>query len=141
VAAWIPLSLAASLVMTGRQRLLVASISGVVPALLAGLFLAGRTAEGHADLPHSVWQIALGSISVAATAWLFGTALRDGQISASCGERALVAWLAACAVGSCIYILAGPLNLSDLVLMAGLLALPLAPFAAAPLALAWNRHR
>jgi hypothetical protein len=141
IAAWIPLSLGASLVLTGRQRLLVFSLSGIIPVLLAGLFLAGRAAEGHADLPHSVWQITLGSISTTVTAWIFVIALRRGHVSASCGARTLAAWLAACAVGSCIYILVGPLNLSDLVLMAGLLALPLAPIAAAPLALAWNRHR
>jgi hypothetical protein len=78
---------------------------------------------------------------MAATAWLFVAARRGGQIGTSFSTKAATAWLAACAVGGCIYILVGPLNLSDLVLMGGVLALPLAPLAAAPLALAWNRHR
>jgi hypothetical protein len=141
VAAWIPLSLSASLVLTGRQRLLVASISGAVPLLLAGLFLAGRAAEGHGDGPHRAMQFLLGSTCVAATAALFAVAVRRGQIGAAVGLSLLVAWLMACAAGACVYILIGPLYVSDLVLMAGLIALALAPLAAAPLALAWNRHR
>jgi hypothetical protein len=141
VAAWIPLSLAASLVLTGRPRLLVSVVAGSVPALLAGLFLASRAAEGQPGVPAAAWHFVIGSISMAATAWLFVAARRGGQIGASFSVKAATAWLAACAVGGCIYILVGPLNLSDLVLVGGVLALPLASLAAAPLALAWNRHR
>jgi hypothetical protein len=141
VAAWIALSLSASLVLTGRQRLLAAGTSCAIPLLLTGLFLAGRAAEGSADLPQSVWQIVIGSISMAATTWVFVAALRRGQIGLARGVRLLAGWLLACAAGACIYILVGPLYVSDLVLMAGLMALALAPLAAAPLALAWNRHR
>ena len=59
VAAWIPLSLAASLVLTGRPRLLVSVVAGSVPALLAGLFLASRAAEGQPGVlppPGILWS-------------------------------------------------------------------------------------
>ncbi|MBI3866175.1 MAG: hypothetical protein HY290_30210 [Planctomycetia bacterium] len=140
--AWVALSLAASLVLTGRQALLIGFVAGGVPVFLVMLFLAERANSGSASvLPAVVWQCLTGVAGLAGTAAVWAVALRRKQVEAETCGLALAGWLALCAVGAGIYFLIGPLEPAHLVMMAGMFALPFAAGAAAPLALAWNRHR
>lgn len=141
ISAWIPLALATSLALTGRQRFLVTFVAGSVPALLLTLFLAGTRAEGHVILPDEVWQVLIGGIAGLATVVGFAVAWRRRLIGGPTCGTALVGWLALCAVASSVSWRLGSWNLASLMQAAGVLALPLAPLAAGPLALSWNRHR
>jgi hypothetical protein len=141
IAAWIPLALATALVLTGRQRLLVAFVSGCIPALLFGLYLASARAEGRVIVPDGIWKFLIGGTAGFATVFGFATARRRGLIGwPTCGA-ALAGWLALCGLAGSVSFLVGSLNSTSQVLTAGVLALPLAPLAIGPLALSWNRHR
>ncbi len=139
--AWTPLALASCLALTGRQRLLMTTVAVSVPVLLAGLYLAESRNQGHSLFANFPWQYFAGAAAALATAGGFGIAARRGLIGwPTCGIAA-AGWLALCGVAVSVSLLLGSLEPASLVLMAGLLALPLAPWAAAPLALSWNRHR
>ena len=138
---WTPLALASCLALTGRQRLLVSTVAASVPMLLAGLFLAESRNQGREFIPEFPWQYFVGVAATLTTAASFGMALKRRLIGwPTCGI-ATAGWLALCGLAGSVSLLLGSLEPASLVLLAGLLALPLAPLAAAPLALSWNRHR
>ena len=97
--------------------------------------------QGRELLPEFPWQYLIGGAAVLATAGGFGMAVRRGLIGwPTCGI-ATAGWLTLCGLAGSLSLLLSSLEPAPLVFMAGLLALPMAPLAAAPLALSWNRHR
>ena len=139
--AWTPLALATCLVLTGRQRLLVTVVAASVPVLLVSFFLAESQNTGRTKVPEFVWQYLMGGATGLAAASGFVMAVRRGLIGwPTCGLAA-AGWLVLCGLAGSVSLLLGSMEPASVVFMAGLLALPLAPLAAGPLALAWNRHR
>lgn len=141
VSAWIPLSLASSLALTGRQRFLVAIVASSVPALLLVLFLGEAREEGHAILSVEVTQILIGVMAGFGALMAFAMARRRGLIGWTTCGAALAGWVLLCGLWSSVSWLVGSWNSAFVIQMVGWLALPLAPFATGPLALSWNRHR
>jgi hypothetical protein len=112
-----------------------------VPMLLVTFYLVEAGNAGGSHVPEFVWQYLLGSTAAVATVAQFAIAVRRRVIGwPTCGIAA-AGWLALCAVAGSVSLLLGFLEPARMALIAGVLALPLAPLAAAPLALAWNRHR
>lgn len=142
------MGLGASLTFMGRPRLLI--------ALWLLVFIILPLLNRFNIIPHIVssslpW--AIGIASTLGTILAFIAARRRGLVSGKTVWLGAVLWLTLCAiVGFYIWhtdsaalepawlskIIAKP---SFIILGLGLLALPSAPLATAPLALAWNRHR
>jgi hypothetical protein len=141
IAAWIPLTLATSLVLTGRQRWMIGCVVGGVPVLLMGLYLAELRAEGIVVIPAQLWEIAIGaaaaSVTVLSFAWAKGNGLIDRR---TCGA-ALAGWLTLCTLALVVSWSLQSANVAYATFAAGLLMLVVAPLAMGPLALASNRHR
>ena len=138
--AWTPLAIASALVLTGRQRLLLTAVTAIVPVLLLCLYVAeSRTDSG--TVADRVRQYMLGAGALLGTIWLFAAAHRRRQIGAPVCAAAFGGWLGLCSLSGGVCLILGATDPAFLALVAGLLALPLAPLAAAPLALSWNRHR
>jgi len=141
VTTWTPLALATSLVLTGRQRLLIAVVASGLAVMLLCLMFSVWRAEGRLVVADAIWQCVVGIAAGIMTVSAFVMAARRGLIGwPTCGA-ALAGWMTLCGLAGSARLLVGSLEPAPLVLTAGLLALPVAPLAAAPLALAWNRHR
>ena len=138
---WTVVSVLASLAMTGRSKLLAQLLCGVL-ALLIGLALS-RTAYPNPLLMRFYYGIGvtIAASTVLGTVWMFVTARR----------RSLIGMPTVSAAGSAWTLLSGLIVLDWVlhparpwlagVLAVSLAALVVAPLAAAPLALAWNRNR
>ncbi len=135
---WTVLGLVGSLVWTGRAWpfLVICALAVVIPHLLVfAEFFAGD----------AVKQIVLAGL-----AWLFGLTSIFGTVLAFMATVRFLKMRTAFVVGLVLaYLLLCAVRLphseidgaTGFVLAAGLLMLPFAPFALAPLALHWNRHR
>jgi len=141
LATWAALSLTTSVVLIGRQRLIVAFVTAGIPALLLGLYLADRDASGRPLLPDGAWQYLIGGLAAAGTLGSFGMARQRRAISGPTCCAALAGWLTLCGLAWSVCLLASYREPAPVFCAAGLLTLPLAPLATCPLALAWNRHR
>jgi hypothetical protein len=142
---WLLLSFVATIGQTGRPILLGILFCGV-PALTAGVTITSHwllTPEGRLILEGSVVTI-IGLVFAFGTVWAFVAARRRLFIAMPTVWAAMGAWIALCVL--LVLILSPhhgvpPFPLPFFALMLGLLALVVFPLAAAPLALAWNRHR
>ena len=85
------------------------------------------------------WLIGLGCLSGTGAAFIM--ALRKSIISRIMPGVGLAIWGMLCVAGVYGDILKLASPAANLVLVSGLLILPVAPLALAPLALHWNRHR
>ena len=140
------MALGASLSLTGRLRFMGAVIGGFYVSIFA-FFVFRAFADRLGVRPGIVEAIPNGAAFVFGPACLIGTvcayvaARRQGHISRRLFWMALALWLLLAAGAGSAW---GSVELRPavwLVLAPGLVALPFAPLAAAPLAVAWNRHR
>jgi hypothetical protein len=142
---WGLLGLGASMTLMGRPWLLWGfwlAICSFGPALVLL-----DTLHALHLIPFSVlplfrslpWTIGIGC--VLGTAWAFFTARRQDFIASRTLCLGLGLWLMLCICMGFMWLRRSQPELSSIVLVMGLLAMPVAPLATAPLALAWNRHR
>ena len=149
LAVWTALGLGACATLTGRSWLLLSLFFLAPVALIAFKLL--PTAMANLVKSSAPWIV--GVACLLGTAWTFVAARRRRLISPRGPWFAAGAWVVLCAgLGwGCWTMLASAreaggskamiLEPASIALWLGILALPLAPLAAAPLALAWNRHR
>jgi hypothetical protein len=112
-------------------------------AAYIGLMVLGRFAMTP-PARELMLQIAIGLVGVAligVTGWLYAAAWRRGHIDGRTAGSALAIWLLLVAAGAMLFPMNAEIPKSTYVLVTGLLALVVAPAAAAPLAVAWNRTR
>lgn len=146
LATWASVGLAASLVFVGQSRFL----AGVLFASL-GTLVVWVIAINHIVAPElrpgagSLSAGLLGLACLGSTIWAFWRAIRDRHLRPQTAWLAGIGWLSLCVLLVIVWqvVPANPPSHSWLALplLPGLLALPFAPLATAPLALAWNRHR
>lgn len=139
VAAWTLLALSATVMLAGRAWLAVTVWLGIwlIPAAL-GLFVEG--------LPASAAEIAASIIWLTLIAGLFGGTLT--AFGTAIYRKLINLWtVLGCVIvyGAMVFLFARSAepqtDVLFLCLMSAILTLPVLPVAAAPLALAWNRHR
>lgn len=148
VATWKQLVQSLCIVLTGRQWL----IKGSVLLTLTFLILLGPIVEWIIDSPsaqRALWNAlplilaGLAGLKMSAAAWI-ATRLDRGRLL---GDRALVAAAACWCVavlalyGVLVWFFSTPFVARYVLALIAILAVPLARLSAAPLALAWNRHR
>jgi drug/metabolite transporter (DMT)-like permease len=86
-------------------------------------------------------RFAIGTACVLGTTAAFAAARRKALVGAATAGLAAALWIALCTLVVLEWHRHPERPLSSYVLVVGLLALAVAPLAAAPLAVAWNRHR
>lgn len=146
IIAWGLMGLGASLTFMGRPWLVwgfwlaICSVGPVVMALgtlhTFNLIPFGIVPALWSSAP---WTIGTGCLL--GTAWAFFAARRQYLIAPIMLCLGLGLWLILCISIGFMWLTRTEPGLSSVVLAMGLLALPVAPLATAPLALAWNRHR
>jgi len=145
VVVWGAMGLGASMTLVGRPWLLWGfwlAICSIGPVLLvldtlhALNLIPFSVAPLFSSLP---WTI--GICCLLGTAWAFSAARRRYLIASTTICLGLGLWLLLCCSVGLTWLPRDDLGPSTIVLVMGLLALPVAPLATAPLALAWNRHR
>lgn len=142
LASWTVCSCLAAITLTGRSQPFTSLVIG---GTVVG-FATNIAAEYALTLEQRMqfWQIVFGVISaiiVITTVWLFAAARRRQMITLPVAWGSLAAWCAL--VGGLIAIrVADPrFTVIAAIGLAGVMTLAVAPFAATPLALAWNRTR
>lgn len=148
VATWKQLVQSLHIGLTGRAWI----VKGSVVLTLTLLILLGPIVEWIIDRPsvqRTLWNAlplilaVLVAIKMSAAAWI-ATRLDRGRLL---GDRALVlgaaCWCAAVLALYCVFVwfFSTPFVAHYLLALIAILAVPLARLSAAPLALAWNRHR
>jgi hypothetical protein len=148
VSTWKQLVQSLHIGLTGREWL----IRGSVLFTLTLLLLVGPTVEWIIDsrsVQRALWEAlplilaGLVGLKMSAAAWI-ATRLDRSRLL---GERALVAgaacWLVAVLAlyGVLVWFFSTPFIARYVLALVAILAIPLARLSAAPLALAWNRHR
>ncbi len=138
---WTTVTLVALLVLLGHGRLvLIVCIVGI--SLFVGILLLkyALSREAHLALMRGL-RFVVGATFVLGTAAVFITARRRSLIVAKTVYVAFAGWLLLCTQVGIDRSLHPDRPWCDSAFVLGVLALAVAPFAAAPLALAWNRHR
>ncbi|HVX10292.1 MAG TPA: hypothetical protein VHC22_03885, partial [Pirellulales bacterium] len=142
IAAWTVMGLLTSLGLAGRSQWVMVLLCGL-PALYIGLALFSKFALSRSGQELFVQCVASATAVAAmlATTWMFVAARR----------RRLIEWITIYVAASLWVALAALMGIADVwhvwqrpvlyVALVGIGALALAPLAAAPLALAWNRSR
>jgi hypothetical protein len=132
----------AAIALTGRSRPFVEIfIAGIV------LFIGGNVAANYAlsfDQQQSLGRgitILLGLTTLLGTAWLFVLSRRRAMVAASSAWTCLAVWVLLAAGIGTAKAFEPQMPIAACLLMAGLAGLVVAPIAAAPLAIAWNRTR
>jgi hypothetical protein len=138
---WTLTTLMATLVATGRPWLWAEVLCGLFGLVILFAVAQSNLSPRAFELLSNGWFSLCGGLALAGTAWAFAAAYRRGHISTRTLVPALAFWLAACA--ATLLVLPGPFrwNVVAYLFCAGSLAMSLLPFAAMPLAIAWNRHR
>jgi hypothetical protein len=141
VGAWAATGVMLSLTLTGRQNLLTGSIFAVI-SLAIGLMTFQKTVLSPQAAEYFIRGLAVcgGIVFAVATIVALVAALRRQLISRQMLAALIGTWIALCALSILVF----PFALERFavhILIAGLLALSVAPVATAPLALAWNRTR
>ncbi len=138
---WAITGVFASLYMTGRQQFLAWIICGGIAtylSVIAGSFM--LNAESKQQLL-SLTQLVTGIVMVTVTGGVYYVAEFRKVISKREGAVAGMVWLGLISITFC-EVLKNPGGSNSLaILLAGVGSLCLFPFAAAPFALSWNRHR
>ena len=138
---WIVVTMLTSVGLTGRSHLFVQLMFALLTPFFGLLFLSSLLSrQSNSELAHGL-GISCGVVFILGTAWGFRAAHRRSLIGSPMVCAASAAWL----VLSALVGLAGVLRpggpISVFVFVIGLAALAVAPFATAPLAVAWNRNR
>ncbi|MES2790396.1 MAG: hypothetical protein V4719_12365 [Planctomycetota bacterium] len=141
VGLWIMTTTGASIVLTGRRWL----GAGVIFGGIACIFVFSLFSEYALEVEERPRMArlageAIGVALVLGAVWALATARRRGLISWSTIYLASSVWIVLSAY-FVVFKSNVPGNLPPVLLGIGLLALAVAPFATAPLALAWNRNR
>jgi hypothetical protein len=139
--AWLGVAPLMTICLTGRLKLFF-ELLWPGPAVYVALDLASKLLNKPAQrlLDQSV-AATVGLALILGTTWLYALARRRGMIHTSTVIAAACLWAAASATLILNWPLDSPAPLPIYLLLTGVLALAVAPFAAAPLAIAWNRHR
>ena len=142
VGPWVTLTLVTMCGLIGRPKLMIMLLTGGVSLWIGMLLYSkfGLSREGQAKLLQG-GQITAGLACVGGTFWLFAVARRRLLIGSATALFAVTAWLL---LGMLVVVdrwVHPARPLSEHLLVAGVLALAVAPLAGAPLALAGNRHR
>ena len=137
---WSAVGLTGSLFMTGRKwpifSFFIALFILPIILMLANLF--GDKIFNHTLHSLLIWLFALGSIG--GTLLAMKSAVRKGLLSSSFTGILILGYIICCIIGLLLNFDFAH-GLTNSVLLCGLIALPFAPFATAPLSLYWNRHR
>jgi hypothetical protein len=142
IGAWTAASLMLTLALTGRQNLLAGSIFAAI-ALSIALMLFEKTVlspQAGEYFRHGLAAFG-GLVFVLATIVALIVAHRRRLISRRMLSAAVATWIALCSLSVLFWSPFAVERFSLGVLIAGTLALSVAPVATAPLALAWNRTR
>jgi hypothetical protein len=129
--------------LTGRSKLFMQLVVALAAAFIAITVISNYMLKPQAQrLLEYVMATTVGLVLILGAAWLYTKAYRRRMIRSATLLAAAIAWITACAV----VVPQWPANgdqplLPAYVLVAGALAIVVVPFAAAPLAIAWNRHR
>lgn len=138
---WVVTSVFATMYMTGRQTFLAWLICGCIAVYLS--VMAGSLmldAESKLQL-FSITQFVTGVTMVFMTGGVYYVAEYRKVLSKREGAIAGMVWLGLISI-TVFEVLKNPSGSSSMaMLLAGVVSLGLFPFAAAPLALSWNRHR
>lgn len=139
---WAVFGVWGSALLTGRSKPFLRLLAQLSAAYI-GLMVLGRLAMTP-PARELMLQIAIGVLGVAligVTGWLFAAAWRREHIDGRTAAWAFAIWLLLIAAGAMLFPMSAEIPKSTYVLVTGLLALVVAPAAAAPLAVAWNRTR
>jgi hypothetical protein len=138
---WVAAATFISILLAGRVKLVVAVFSGLSAAIIAA-------AIGSSLLPGWLWgllyQSAMVSVGVAillATPVIFAAARRRDLIGRPAIAASVMFWIIAATAAIVLWPAGMPFTFSFLLAMAVSFSLVILPFAAAPLAIAANRHR
>jgi hypothetical protein len=142
VGAWTAAGLMLTLVLTGRQNLVAGFIFAAI-TLAIGLMLFQKTVLSPQAGEYFSRGLAAfgGMVFVLTTIVALVTAHRRQLISRRMLSAAVGAWIALCSLGALFWPPFAVERFALDILIAGLLALSVAPVATAPLAVAWNRTR
>jgi hypothetical protein len=142
IGSWICMSNAAAAVLAGRPRGLVRIIAGAIAAYILIVFTAKFALSSHAQQQLGLaLGVSFGVACLLGTIAAFVAARRRALVEASTAWAALAVWAALVVVAVLVLPSAIPAPRTAYALLVGVLALAVVPLAAAPLALAWNRHR
>jgi hypothetical protein len=146
VIAWGLVGFGASITFAGRPWLVLGFwlvVFSVWPALMALEMLKWLSLLPRGILPALFGALpwTIGTLCLLGTAWAFFAARRRHLIASITPCLGLGLWLILCISVGYMWLTRSDPELSSIILAMGLLALPVAPLATAPLALAWNRHR
>jgi hypothetical protein len=146
VIAWGLVGFGASITFAGRPWLVLGFwlvVCSVWPALIAlrMLYLLNLIPFDIVSALFGALPWTIGTLCLLGTAWAFFAARRRHLIASITPCLGLGLWLILCISVGYMWLTRSDPELSSIVLAMGLLALPVAPLATAPLALAWNRHR
>ena len=141
IAAWIPLTLASALVLTGRRHWTIGCVVATVPVFLGVIYLSELHNNGVRIVSEAAWQLGWGGTAAIVTVASFVHARRKRLIDGSTCGAALAGWLALCALGAGVSWWLQSTQAAYAVFAAGVFSLTVTPLAMGPVALAWNRHR
>ncbi len=142
IGSWAILGGFVSILLTGRSQPFIRLFAQLFAAYIVLVVIAkfALTQEAQ-DLTMRIVATAVGVVILLGTAWAFVAARRRGLVDAPTAWAALSVG-AALVIGAVLVFPPGdPVPRSAYALLIGVVALAIAPLAAAPLALAWNRHR
>ena len=146
VIAWVLVGLGASITLAGRPWLVWGFwmvVCSVWPALVAlrMLYLNNLIPFDIVSVLFGALPWTIGILCLLGTASAFITARRRNLIDARKLYLGPALWIILCILVGLLWLPKAEPGLSTIALLIGLLALPAAPLATVPLALAWNRHR
>jgi hypothetical protein len=141
-ASWILMASVLSAMLTGRGRLIVQLVTGTILAYIAFVLFAKYALPRESqDAAMGAMATMIGVALIGGTIAAFVAARRRALVEASTAWAALAVWAALVVVAVLALPSTIPAPPAAYIVLVGVLALAVAPLAAAPLALAWNRHR
>jgi hypothetical protein len=138
---WIVAATLISILLCGRGKIAVIVFSGLTATMIAAAF---ATTLLSPQLKTLLWQtlLVLGPLIVLiAGPVLFATARRRGLVGSAVAWASATFWFVTATAVILFWPAGMPFTFSAFLLTAASLALAVLPFAAAPLAIAANRHR
>lgn len=141
---WISVTFTAVLGLAGRPKLILILFCFACGLFFAGMLFSNYVVRGDPNLKlqfHYAMLVTNGAGFMLLTAWAFVTARRRDMIASQTVYIASGIWLFLTALIMLGWALHRAQPVPVYLLVAGLSALVVFPLAAAPLALAWNRHR
>ncbi len=139
---WTTVTIVTCLGLMGRPTLVTSVAIAGFASFIAILIVSKHALSFDGQILLFEWlRSGFGAACVAGTVAVYIAALRRGLVGAPTAGLAGAAWCALCMFMVVDRVIGPGRSLHEYVLVAGLLALAVAPMAAAPLAIAWNRQR